>query len=74
MIGNGEKVHFWTDNWVGTLLMDLCSIHDSLKTILLDLVSDFIVDNQWAIPQIFSSLYPSMVQKVRLIPLPLVED
>ena len=72
MIGNGDKVHFWTDNWVGTSLMDFCGIHASLEPILLDLVSDFIVDNQWVIPQIFSTLYPSMVQKVRLTPLPLI--
>ena len=41
VIGNGDKVHFWMDNWVGTLLMDFCGIHVSLKPILLDLVSDF---------------------------------
>ncbi|XP_024156000.1 uncharacterized protein LOC112163980 [Rosa chinensis] len=70
LIGNGLKVNFWTDNWMGRPLIDFCYIDASLRSSLREKVSDFIVDHQWVIPQVFTQLFPLMAHRIRDISLP----
>jgi hypothetical protein len=50
IVGTGEKIQFWTDNWLGEPLVDLLHFdpgpHDSLK----GTVSEVIVNGSWVLP------------------------
>jgi len=52
LLGDGSKIHFWTDNWCGTPL----NIYLSNDEIVDDniLVSDYIHNNSWNLPDHFS--------------------
>ncbi|XP_019433239.1 PREDICTED: uncharacterized protein LOC109340119 [Lupinus angustifolius] len=46
LIGNGENVNFWKENWLGSSLLAS--------------VSDFIVNSKWIIPAPINSLFPDV--------------
>jgi len=54
VVGTGENIHFWTDNWIGDTLVDLMNIdvefHDQMK----GMVSEVIVNGTWNIPEAIS--------------------
>jgi ribonuclease HI len=69
LIGDGTRVFYWTDNWLGVPLLDALAIpHISpLDT----KVSDLILDKEWVIPPLLFELAPWLVEEVRGVTLPL---
>jgi hypothetical protein len=50
LLGNGENINFWNDNWCCTSLSDLFNIPDHISKSLSSRVSDYILDGQWNLP------------------------
>lgn len=48
-IGNGKKVNFWLDNWLGEPLVNIFNIHERYHRTLTSKVSDWWVNNSWKI-------------------------
>jgi hypothetical protein len=44
LLGNGENINFWTDNWCGTSLVDFFNIPDHISQNLSSAVSDYLVN------------------------------
>ena len=73
IIGNGQSIFFWQDNWIDTRsLLDILDI-DEHASVDLDLkVSDFIENKQWNAQKLNASLHsPTIVQKILGLPIPL---
>jgi hypothetical protein len=49
LIGTGDNIYFWTDNWLGDKLSDLLSIPTPLLPQLQSKVSSFIHNNKWRV-------------------------
>jgi len=49
IVGTGENIHFWTDNWLGNWLVDMLHVAPNIHSHLLSLVADVIVDGGWNI-------------------------
>jgi hypothetical protein len=50
LLGNGEEINFWNDNWCGTPLVDLFNIPSHIGQFLSSRVSDYIQHGQWNLP------------------------
>jgi hypothetical protein len=50
IVGTGEKIQFWTDNWLGEPLVDLHNIAPALHGNLKGTVSEVIVNGGWLLP------------------------
>jgi ribonuclease HI len=50
LLGNGENINFWNDNWCGTILSEHYNIPSQTKQLLTSTVSDYIANGHWAIP------------------------
>lgn len=50
LVGSGDEINFWNDNWIGTPLVDLLNISPAVRPLLSSTVSDAIVDGQWVLP------------------------
>jgi ribonuclease HI len=50
LLGNGENINFWNDNWSGTPLSELFNIPPQVCQSLSSKVSDYILNGQWNIP------------------------
>lgn len=76
LIGNGESVNFWNDEWCGVSLTSTLNIPVHISQNLQATVADFIINGVWSIPQIVQMAFPainSLVHKVT-IPTDAVED
>jgi len=49
LVGTGENINFWTDNWLGEPLADLLQIDPIVHTNFARLLSYVIVDGGWNI-------------------------
>ncbi|XP_019436006.1 PREDICTED: uncharacterized protein LOC109342483 [Lupinus angustifolius] len=50
LVGNGAKINYWFDNWLGSPLAHTLNIPHQLHSSLTAKVADFIPDQQWTIP------------------------
>ncbi|WJX14219.1 hypothetical protein P8452_04514 [Trifolium repens] len=50
LLGNGDNINFWNDNWCGTILSEHYNIPSHIKQRLTSTVSDYIANGHWAIP------------------------
>lgn len=50
IVGNGNNIHFWTDNWLGVPLVDLMNIDVDFHGHMKGMVSEVIVNGTWNIP------------------------
>jgi len=50
IVGTGNNIHFWTDNWLGEPLVDLLNISADFHGQLTGMVSEVIVDGTWIMP------------------------
>ncbi|XP_062005969.1 uncharacterized protein LOC133723163 [Rosa rugosa] len=71
IIGDGESVSFWRDNWLGIPLNTMYAIEPELAPFLQDQVSKFIFDKQWVLPPLFSSTFPDVADQILGIEFPM---
>ncbi|KAF1864426.1 hypothetical protein Lal_00021848 [Lupinus albus] len=64
LVGVGDKVNFWKENWLGAALVDQMSILASLHSSLVARVSDFVWNSTWTIPKVFAEAFPDVVQDI----------
>jgi hypothetical protein len=70
LLGNGENINFWKDNWCGTSLVELFNIPDHISQNLTSTVSDYIVNGTWCFPpQLLQSFNISSIIHKVVIPL-----
>ncbi|XP_019414319.1 PREDICTED: uncharacterized protein LOC109326106 [Lupinus angustifolius] len=60
LVGDGAKIKFWTDNWLGSYLVDLLHIPSDLGPNLKAYVVDFIHQGRWTIPRQLVELFPDV--------------
>ncbi|XP_039690616.1 uncharacterized protein [Medicago truncatula] len=54
IVGNGNNIHFWTDNWLGVPLVELMNINVDFHGHMKGMVSEVIVNGTWNIPAVIS--------------------
>jgi hypothetical protein len=50
LIGNGEHINFWNDNWCGVVLSEHYNIPSHTRQLLTSTVSDYLSNGCWNIP------------------------
>ncbi|PNY17703.1 ribonuclease H [Trifolium pratense] len=73
LIGKGEKVNFWNDDWCGRPLVHLLQIPLHLHSSLNAPISDFIFNYQWNLPIDLELAFPNLRQIVQKVTI-LIED
>lgn len=73
LVGNGNSIRFWKDNWLGEPIVDTCNIDLDCLGFLDDKVSDFIHNGSWNLPHSFLQMHPATSQGILAIPL-LIEN
>jgi len=69
VVGTGEKIHFWTDNWPGEPLVDILQIDPMVHINFNGLLCDVITNAAWNIPvEVYSS--PDVASRLAYITLP----
>jgi ribonuclease HI len=69
VVGTGEKIHFWTDNWLGDPLVDILQIEPSVHINFTGLLCDVISNAAWNLPDEVSSI-PDVASRLAGITLP----
>ncbi|KAL6135028.1 hypothetical protein ACLB2K_067256 [Fragaria x ananassa] len=65
LIGNGMRVLFWKDNFIGRPLYELFGLHDREANKLNILVADYISNGAWNFPTILQLHFPGLCDFVR---------
>ncbi|XP_042482126.1 uncharacterized protein LOC122062568 [Macadamia integrifolia] len=66
LIGNGENIKFWTDNWLGNKsILGMFDLEDGPGSPFKGKVSDFIENHHWKLPNVRSPLLQSIFEKIR---------
>ncbi|MCH86386.1 ribonuclease H, partial [Trifolium medium] len=76
IIGTGNNVAFWLDNWLSVTLTEMFNIPASAYHLLTATVSEYIADGEWNIPECIMQKDPtfrSLIDKV-IIPRQPLED
>ncbi|GAU22700.1 hypothetical protein TSUD_138230 [Trifolium subterraneum] len=71
LLGNGEDINFWNDNWCGIPLAEQLNIPFHIRQFLCSTVSDYLVNGLWSIPLHLSLAYPTLSSIVQQISIPL---
>jgi ribonuclease HI len=74
LIGNGNNINFWNDDWWGNTLASHFNIPPNISSLLSSRVSDFVRNGTWCIPEALANIFPTLVTLVNEIPLPLEPD
>ncbi|MCH80548.1 ribonuclease H protein [Trifolium medium] len=76
LLGDGNDINFWNDNWSGIRLCELLNIPEHIRPFLSSKVSDFIVNGRWTIPPLLQQVYPNLLSIISpvLIPFELSQD
>jgi len=73
IVGNGENISLWNDNWLGTPIVDLFHIDLYFHVEFKGKVSDIIVDGDWNLPP--NLLVNEVIDRLPLIPrVPLLDN
>ncbi|XP_019429731.1 PREDICTED: uncharacterized protein LOC109337254, partial [Lupinus angustifolius] len=64
LIGNGENVNFWNDNWIGDPVADTMGIPTHIQSSLLTSLSDFIINSKWVITAPIPRLFPDFALSI----------
>ncbi|MCH80775.1 ribonuclease H protein [Trifolium medium] len=70
LLGNGNKINFWTHDWSGITIVDLLHIPLDLHQHLSATVSDFIRQQQWNIPLELQMDYPNLMHHLSNVCIP----
>ncbi|MCI11766.1 ribonuclease H protein, partial [Trifolium medium] len=71
LIGDGARICYWTDNWLGVTLVDALDISIALRPSLVAKVSNTIHEGTWTIPPLVEQYGPWLVDEILIITLPL---
>ncbi|GAU31405.1 hypothetical protein TSUD_370540 [Trifolium subterraneum] len=71
ILGDGEDINFWNDNWCGTPLAEFFNIPLHVRPLLTSTVSDYLVDGQWSIPEQLSHAFPQLCNTLNQVTIPL---
>jgi hypothetical protein len=75
LLGNGEDINFWNDNWCGTSLVDFFNIPSQIGQNLSSTVSDFIVNGSWSFPpRLLQNYNFSFITQRAIIPIDASHD
>ena len=72
LLGTGEKINFWNDNWCGMPLTDLFHIPQHVSVLLTSQVSDYISNGHWNLPPQLSQAFHNISNIVHNVTIPLV--
>ena len=64
IVGSGDRINAWTNNWLGETLLLLLDIPVTFAPSLYGKVSSFIMKGQWDLPQVLLS-FPEVVARIR---------
>lgn len=70
LVGNGNSIRFWKDNWMWEVLVSSCNIDQDYWGFLQDKVSSFIINGAWSLPTSFQRVYPDISQQILATSLP----
>ncbi|CAJ2670958.1 unnamed protein product [Trifolium pratense] len=71
LLGNGEEINFWNDNWCGAPLADQFNIPFQTSHLLSSTVSDYILNGQWNIPPQLSQAFDNLTSIVHQVIIPM---
>ncbi|PRQ24992.1 putative RNA-directed DNA polymerase [Rosa chinensis] len=71
LVGDGSRISFWSDNWLGTPISSMHRITPVVRSLMPVKVSDFIRDKQWAISSTFNFFFPDLASRISKVVLPL---
>jgi ribonuclease HI len=71
LLGNGENINFWLDQWCGAPLVHSLDIPLNLHPLLSSTVNQFLVNNHWLIPPILVNHYPQLLTLINQVSIPL---
>jgi ribonuclease HI len=60
LVGNGENINCWQDNWCGEILASHLNLPQSQLDILPSQLSNYIQDFRWSFPLALTVLYPNL--------------
>ncbi|KAF1878656.1 hypothetical protein Lal_00047327 [Lupinus albus] len=64
LVGDGVKISFWKENWLGSALVDLFNILAEFQVYLAAKVADFVNQSTWTIPRAIAETYPLVVKDI----------
>ncbi|KAF1894926.1 hypothetical protein Lal_00022420 [Lupinus albus] len=64
LVGDGNLVNFWKDNWLGVALIDRLNIPASTHVELVAKVADFAENRVWTIPRLLAVIHPRVVEEI----------
>jgi hypothetical protein len=70
-VGNGEKIHFWTDKWLDVPIVDHWHIPLHMHKSLQMLVADYVVNGSWSLPEYFIHKDGVLADKILKVIIPL---
>lgn len=71
LVGKGDAVRFWKDNWLGVPIVASCNIDESSLDFLNDKVAAFISNGVWNLPASFQRTYPNVTHSILSTVLPM---
>ncbi|XP_058783003.1 uncharacterized protein LOC131657648 [Vicia villosa] len=72
-IGNGTRVNFWLDNWLGQSLASKFHIPEKFHFALTSEVSDWWINNSWSIRNNIQLAFPNQLHSIFAVTIPDVE-
>ncbi|XP_058746523.1 uncharacterized protein LOC131619448 [Vicia villosa] len=73
LIGNGGKIHFWTDSWNGSDVVTSLFSNAGTQPHLKDKAATYIQNRQWSLPRDIQVMFPMLVNLLSNIHLSVVE-
>ncbi|PRQ53570.1 putative ribonuclease H-like domain, reverse transcriptase zinc-binding domain-containing protein [Rosa chinensis] len=70
LVGNGNSIRFWRDNWLGETIASSLNYVQEVQKLLNDKVSCFIANGRWNLPSSFCRTLPTLAQSIHSIELP----
>ncbi|KAK2430924.1 hypothetical protein QL285_029213 [Trifolium repens] len=71
LLGNGDNINFWLDNWCGDPLVEQLGIPVHIRPLLTASVSDFIVNGRWSIPAQLSLMFSNLESIIAAVVIPM---
>ncbi|GAU41182.1 hypothetical protein TSUD_89780 [Trifolium subterraneum] len=71
LLGSGDFIRFWNDNWCGSVLSEVFNIPSHISQSLTSSVSDYIFNGQWNLPPHLSQHYNTISYLVQQVIIPI---